>query len=112
MSQEPRKESNSKRVGGQGYRVLKKSWRTDGATHGNPRDNILTRWDVDGVIVMVTPETTSSPDGMSMKPVKGGSDKMECDLPLKVLIITRMQDISIHSVNISNCDLLFPLIEY
>ena len=56
-----------KRVGGQGYRVLKKSWRTDGATHGNPRDNILTRRDVDGAIVMVTPETASSPDGMSME---------------------------------------------
>ena len=58
--------------------------------------------------LMVTPETASSP----MKPVKGGGDNTECDLPLKVLIITRMQDISIHSVNISNCDLLFPLIEY
>lgn len=58
--------------------------------------------------LMVTPETASSPDRISVKPVEGGSDNTECDLPLKVLIITGMRDISIHSVNISNCDLLFP----
>lgn len=108
MSQEARKERNSKRVGGQGYRVLKKGWRTDGSTHGDPRDSILTRQDVDGAILMVTPERASSPDRISVKPVEGGSDNTECDLPLKVLIITGMRDISIHSVNISNCDLLFP----
>ena len=92
--------------------MLKKGWRTDGSTHGNPRDNILTKQDVDGAILMVTPETASSPDRMSLEPVEGGSDNTECDLPLKVLIIAGMRHISIHSVNISNCDLLFPLTEY
>ena len=74
VSQEPRKERNSKRVGGQGYRVWRKSWSHSGsgviygATHGSPRDSILTRQDVYGAIVMVTPETASSPDRMSMEP--------------------------------------------
>ena len=49
---------------------------------------------------------------MSMEPVEGGSDNTECDLLLKVLVITGMRDVSILSVNISNCDLLFPLTEY
>ena len=53
----------------------------DGATHGSPkdsiltrqdvygaRDSILTRQDVNGAIVMVTPETESSKDRMSMQP--------------------------------------------
>ena len=87
VSQEPRKERNSKRVGGQGFRVWRKSWShsgagvIDGATHGSPkdsiltrqdvygaRDSILTRQDVNGAIVMVTPETESSKDRMSMQP--------------------------------------------
>lgn len=75
--------------------------RTDGDTQGNPRDGTLTRQGEDGAVAIVAPEVAASLDRMTIEPVEGGREDIQCNLLSKMLclVIAGVRAVSIHSVN-------------